>query len=355
MLKIQTEQNTVKIVANLKWPSFRNVALDLEKVLSPHCDVSVHTYSDTALGGRVIVVDTIKDSTLKFIANRLKGSKVILYGPTEGHSIIDSDSRETARKIKIVAVSGFVKELLEDIGVPVAGIIPHGVDMSFREVDKEYEEKVKGIADGKLMMLTIAGNDVRKGIPELLEAYRLVEKAVPRSFLVLHSEPKTYFNEVEKKVKTRFCDPLELSASLGIERIWHTCSYGELTPEQVNALYNCCCVYVSSSKSEGFGLPLIEAYRFDKPVITVNAPPFNEIVEDGVTGSMFESNRIEWVNYRNSIRFKLHAYRPERLAEKMVSLLVNPGIRENISKKICEVKDKWDIRTVYPKILEYFQ
>jgi len=344
----------LKIVTNLAWPAFRNVALDLKKVLSARYDVSVLNYSDATPGGRVIVVDTVKDSTFKFIANKLKGSDVVLYGPTEGHSIIDADSRETAKNIKIVAVSGFVKGLLEDVGLRVAGVIPHGVDVSFRDVDKEYEEKVKGIIDGRLMILTIASNDVRKGIPELLEAYKFVEKAVPHSFLVLHSEPRTYFNEVEKKVKERFCDPLELSASMGIERIWNTCSHGVLTAEQVNALYDCCCIYVSSSKSEGFGLPLIEAYRFNKPVVAVNAPPFNELVEDGVTGSMFDYSRIEWFNYMDSIRFKLHSYKPERLAEKIVSLLLTPEIRENMSRTICEAKWRWDIRTVYPKFLDYF-
>ena len=43
-------------------------------------------------------------------------------------------------------------------------------------------------------------------------------------------------------------------------------------------------VIVLPSKSEGFGLVLLEAFNYEKPVITFNVPAFNETIEHNTTG-----------------------------------------------------------------------
>ncbi len=354
MSEVPTGPNEVKIVANMAWPSFRNVAIDLCKALSPLCQPAVFDLSEASPGGRVILVETIKKDTFKFIKERLHGSDVVLYGPTEGHSILDEESRAVARDIKVVAVSHFVKKMLEEIDVTVAGVVHHGVDMEFRDVDPDLVESIESRVRGRLMALTVAGNDPRKGVQELLHAYRIVEEEVPDSFLIVHSQPKTYYNPVERRFKKRFCDLPGLSSALGIERIWLTASHGLLTPQQVNALYSCCSIYVSSSLSEGFGLPILEAFRFNKPVVAVDAPPFNEVIEDGITGKLFEFEKVKWVNYKSSIRFKLHSYSPRRLAEAIVSLLSDRSKLKAMSRRINESKYRWDIRAVYPRLLDFF-
>ena len=354
MSGIPTGPNEVKIVANMAWPSFRNVAIDLCKALSPLCQPAVFDLSEANPGGRVILVETIKKDTFKFIKERLHGSDVVLYGPTEGHSILDEESRAVAKGVKIVAVSHFVKKMLEEIDITVAGVVHHGVDMGFREVDQDLVESVENRVGDRLIALTVAANDPRKGLPELLRAYRIVEEEVPDSFLIVHSQPKAYYDPVEKRFKERFCDLPGLSSALGIERIWLTASHGLLTPQQINALYSCCSVYISPSLSEGFGLPILEAFRFDKPVVAVDTPPFNEVIENGTTGKLFEFEDIKWVNYKSSIRFKLHSYSPRRLAEAIISLLSARSKLKAMSRRINESKYRWDIRAVYPRLLDFF-
>jgi glycosyltransferase involved in cell wall biosynthesis len=352
--EIPTGPNEVKIVANMAWPSFRNVAIDLCKALSPLCQPVVFDLSEVSPGGRVILVETIKKDTFKFIKERLHGSDVVLYGPTEGHSILDEESRAVARDIKVVAVSHFVKNMLEEIGIAVAGVVHHGIDMDLRDVDMDLQESIKNRVSNGSMILTVASNDPRKGLPELLQAYKMIEEEFSDVFLLLHSQPKTQYDPVEKRLRERFCDLSALSSALGIKRIWLTDSHGTFTPHQVNTLYSCCSIYVLPSFSEGFGLPILEAFRFDKPVVAVDAPPFNEIIEDGETGKLFDYEEVKWLNYKNQIRFKMHSYSPERLAEAIISLVSDRGKLEAMSRRIGELKKRWDIRTVYPRLFDFF-
>ena len=146
----------------------------------------------------------------------------------------------------------------------------------------------------------------------------------------------------------------ELVSELGIKRIWLTNRHGLLTVAEVNALYNLCNIYVLSSLSEGFGLPMLEAFRFNKPVIAVDAQPFNEVIENGRTGILIPLKEVKWFNYKNKVLFKMNVYEPQKLAEAMISLLLKPSVRENIGTHIQENKHRWSIYNLYPKLLDYF-
>ncbi len=127
-----------------------------------------------------------------------------------------------------------------------------------------------------------------------------------------------------------------------------------MTPKEVNALYKLCRVYVLSSFSEGFGLPMLEAFRFNKPVIAIDAPPFNEVIEDGLTGKLIPCRGVQWFNHKNKVLFKMHLYKPRELAEAIVNLLENSDLRENMENQIQERKHRWSIHNLYPKLLDYF-
>jgi len=344
----------LKIVTNLAWPAFRNVASDIHKALKPYCDSSILDWKEAKLGGNILFIETVRKDTLKLLKKFLPGSNIVFYGTTEGHSLLDGESVELARKIKVVAVSNFVRQMLEEVGVSVAGVVHHGVDMSAKEVDMSFLRMVEEKARGKLVALTIASNDPRKGLEKLLQAYEIVEKEVPRGFLVLHSEPKRYYDREKKRYRERYYDLPEMASKLGIERMWLTGSHGMLASEEVKALYKLCHVYVLSSFSEGFGLPMLEAFRFDKPVVAVDAPPFNEIIEDGRTGKLIPYKEVRWFNHKNKILFKMHIYEHSSLAEAMINLLTDIDLQERMQAYIKEKKHEWNIHKSYPKLLDYF-
>ena len=344
----------LNIVTNLAWPAFRNVALDIQKALRPHCNSHLLDWKDAKAGGNILFIETVRRDTLKLVKRILPGSNIVFYGTTEGHSLLDRESVEVARNINVVAVSNFVRQMLEEVDVPVAGVVHHGLDMDATDVDVSFLRSIEEKIGEKLVTLTIASNDPRKGLRELLQAYKLVEKAVPNSFLVLHSEPKKYYDYEEQRYRERYYDLPKLVTNLGIERVWLTNCHGAMSSGEVNALYELCRVYILSSFSEGFGLPILEAFRLNKPVVAVDAPPFNEIIEEGRSGKLIPYEEVRWFNHKNKVVFKMHVYDPHKLAEAMISLLSNNGLRENMENSIRETKYRWSIHKLYPKLLDYF-
>ncbi len=343
----------LKIVTNLAWPSFRNVALDVQKALSPYRRSQVLDWRSAESGGDVLFIETVRTDTLRCLRKLLPKSNVVFYGTTEGHSLLDGESIKLVREAQVVAVSGFVKQMLEEVDVPVAGVVHHGLDMSDTEVNASFLESVGEKTGKKPVALTIAGNDARKGLDRLLRAYALVEARDRDSFLILHSEPRTYYVEAKGR-RQRHCDLSRLASELGLRSVWLTNSYGKLASAEVNALYRLCSIYVLSSFSEGFGLPMLEAFRFNRPVVAVDAPPFNEVIEDGRTGRLIPCTEVRWHNYRNQMLFKMHLYETDSLADAMSDLLLDTRLRARMESCIQKSKHRWEINHLYPELLKYF-
>jgi glycosyltransferase involved in cell wall biosynthesis len=232
--------------------------------------------------------------------------------------------------------------MLEESGIRVAGVVHHGLDMKNHRVNIPFFKTLKRRLKDKSIILTVAANDPRKGLDKLLSAYRLVEHETQNSFLILHSKPTGYYN----LTKT--------AESFKIKRLWLTNLYGKLTPTKLNALYNICNIYVQPNYSEGFGLPILEAFKFNKPTIAVDAPPFNEIIRHNKNGILVPSRGFAWRNYKDMILFKMHRYEAEDMASAIADLLSNQRLITKMQTEIHKEKCHWDIHRLYPKLLSYF-
>jgi len=332
----------IKIITKLDWPSFRNVAILVAKALNTHSNCTIHDWTRAKPGGNILFIGTVFHQTLNFLSKFFTQSNIVFYGTTEGHSFVDETSLEIARQIKIVAVSNFVKQMLEESGIPVAGVVHHGLDVDDHRVNIPFYKTLKKRLQDKSIILTVAANDPRKGLDKLLSAYRFVEHEIQNSFLILHSKPTGYYN------LTKTAEVFK------IKRLWLTNLYGKLTPTKLNALYNICNIYVQPSYSEGFGLPILEAFKLNKPAIAINAPPFNEIIKHNKNGILVPSKGFTWYNYNDMILFKMHRYETEDMASAIVDLLSNQRLITKMQAKIKNEKRHWDYRRLYPKLLSYF-
>jgi glycosyltransferase involved in cell wall biosynthesis len=146
-----------------------------------------------------------------------------------------------------------------------------------------------------------------------------------------------------------------MAKDLKLKHLWLTNLFGKLSPSQLNAFYNLCIVYVQPSYSEGFGLPILEAFRFNKPVIAVDAPPFNEVIEHGKSGILVPLSEITWFNSENLVLFKMHMYRAEDLAHAILGLVTNQQQVAKMQENIQKEKHNWSIRKLYPDLLNYFK
>jgi len=331
----------LKIVTKTDWPSFKNVAEGVRDALQGTCTCSVSDWNDVTPGGQILFIGTLDNETLNFLSHVLRESDVVFYATTEGVSRLAGSSRRIAKSLKVVAVSDFVKQMIEQLGISVVGVVHHGIDMRRADIDSQFKADMPK-AGCRTVFLTVSANHRRKGLDQLLNAFRIVEEHDPESFLILHSEPQGYY------------DLEGLIQSLGIERIWSTNLFGQTTQTQLNALYEACTSYVQSSHSEGFGLPVLEAFRFDKPSIAVDAPPFNEIVEQGRNGILIPSQGVTWFDFQDSISFKLHLYTAEDLAEAMGVIASDHKLLERMRGNIRDEKWSWDSQRLYPALLQYF-
>jgi len=318
-----------------------NVAIQIRKALSSHCNCTIYDQTNVKPGGNILFVDTVIHPTLNFVSKFLGQSNIVFYGTTEGHSFVGEASLRVAKQIKMVAVSDFVKQMLEEIGIPVAGVVHYGLDMDDREVDAQFYKALRKKLKNKKIIFTVAANQSRKGLDNLLCSYRLVEQEIKNTCLILHSEPAGYY------------DISKIAKNLKLKHLWLTNLFGKLTLPELNAFYKLCSVYVQSSYSEGFGLPMLEAFRFDKPVIAVDAPPFNEIVKHGKNGILLPLSRIAWSNFKNMVLFKMHMYRAEDLAHAILELMTNQQYLAEMQENIQKEKHNWSIHKLYPKILNY--
>ena len=332
----------VKIVTRMDWPAFANVALEMKKSLSSYCDCTIYDRSNLKPGGNILFIGTVFHQTLNFLGKFLGRSQIVFYGTTEGHSFVDDASLRIAKQIKIIAVSNFAKQMLGEIGIPVADVVHHGLDMGNRKVDTQFYRVLRKKLRNNKIILSVAANHSRKGLDRLLRAYSLVEQETKNAYLILHSEPG-YYN-LPKTAK-----------NLKLKRFWLTNLFGKLSPGELNALYKLCSVYVQPSYTEGFGLTVLEAFRFDKPVVAVDAPPFNEVIKQKENGILMPVRKITWLNFADVLLFKMHMYQARDLASAIMELTSNPDEVTNMRESIRREKHNWSTRKLYPKLLNHFK
>jgi len=332
----------VKIVTKLDWPAFTNIALQINKALSNYCNCTIHDRTNVRPGGNILFIGTVFRQTLDFLSPFLGRSQVVFYGTTEGHSFVDEASLEIAEQIKIVAVSNFVKQMLGEIGISAVDVVHHGLDMANRRVNTQFYQALRRKLRNKRIILTVSANHSRKGLDNLLQAYGLVEQEIKNAYLILHSEPAGYYN-LSKMAK-----------NLKLKRFWLTNLFGKLSIRELNALYKLCNVYVQPSYSEGFGLTTLEAFRFDKPVIAVDAPPFNEVVRHKENGILVPVRKTTWLNFANLVLFKMRMYQAQDLASAILEVISNPDELKTMQETIRKEKCNWSIHRLYPKLLNHF-
>ncbi len=333
----------VKIVTKLDWPSFHYTATTIQKTLKARNKCTVHRWMNARPGGSIIFLGTVDNAAFKFLRTLIPKSKIIWYATTEGLSQIDDESKSIAQGLTIVAVSNFVKEMLEAIKIPVAGVLHHAVDMSDTRIDGPFYRKWKSKLKERRLILTVSANHQRKGLDKLLSAYGMIQEQDPDTFLIVHSERSGY-HDLRKQ-----------SRGINPKSVWLTQKFGRMTRRQLNSLYKLCTIYVQPSLSEGFGLPVLEAFRFGKGVITVDAPPFNDIIRNGESGLLVPSSQVTWFDFKKSIRFKLFDYQTRNLAKAINQYLSHPKLQSAIESNVDHEKWQWDARALYPQLLDYFQ
>lgn len=142
-----------------------------------------------------------------------------------------------------------------------------------------------------------------KGVHLLIQAFSLVRQEVPTAKLLIVG--KHTFPDYSKKLREMADDSVIFA--------------GYVSDEELPYYYAACDLYATATVWEGFNLPLAEAQACGKPVVAFNLGPHPEVVSDGETG------------------FLVPPRDTDALAEAVIKLLKDTGLRQEMGEKACEL------------------
>jgi len=172
----------------------------------------------------------------------------------------------------VIAVSHFaVPELVECFGIDEAriSVVPNGVDIDWLEPadDAKVAATLKGFGLQQGYFLFVGTLQPRKNVERLLEAYLALPPAVRRARqLVIVGNAGWRCEALLRKIAA--------AVQNGEQVVWLNDVIGDGV---LRYLYAGAGVFVFPSLYEGFGLPVVEAFASNVPVVTSNVSSLPEV------------------------------------------------------------------------------
>ena len=171
---------------------------------------------------------------------------------------------------RTVAISPAIEKRLRDGGVPAKRLttIPSAVDAEALRSTRPRAEvrRELGIADGELLVLTLAALVPRKGVDVLVRAVAALASRPVRLVVAGDGPERGALVEL-----ARACGVAARVVFLGARR-------------DKAELLAACDVFALASHSEGLGVAALEAMAAERPVVASRVGGLGEAVEDGRTG-----------------------------------------------------------------------
>jgi len=191
---------------------------------------------------------------------------------------------------KIITVSLFSKnEIIRKLKIreQKISVIYNAVD-HFKKDDINIEDST----DNKKYILTVASMDPRKNFKAIIDAFLLLEENVDIELYIVGGQSKNIFSHID----------IEKNSKIHI--------LGRVTDKELEKYYRNANMFIYMSFYEGFGIPPLEAMRFNCPVIVSDIPIFHEVYDDAVVyispySILDISNGIKKLYYDKELRAKL--------------------------------------------------
>jgi glycosyltransferase involved in cell wall biosynthesis len=177
----------------------------------------------------------------------------------------------------IVAMSKNGEQLLLEAGVPRDRLtyIPHAIDRSIWNADVEpVRDLLRVPEDAHLTIITAMNKGKRKSFPEMLHAWTMFAASHEDVYLYLHTDKWGHMDGIN-------LIPLLKALNAPEDRIRWVNSVqmrAGVPAEMVARLMRSSDVLLLASRSEGFGLPVIEAQAVGTPVIVTDHTAQPELV-----------------------------------------------------------------------------
>jgi glycosyltransferase involved in cell wall biosynthesis len=196
----------------------------------------------------------------------------------------------------IVAMSKNGERLLLQAGVPRDRLtyIPHAIDRSIWNADVQpVRDLLRVPEDAHLTIITAMNKGKRKSFPEMLHAWTMFATSREDAYLYLHTDKWGHMDGIN-------LIPLLKALGAPEDRIRWVNSVqmrAGVPAEMVARLMRSADVLLLASRSEGFGLPVIEAQAVGTPVIVSNHTAQPELVRDH---GQVVKGQIHWEDFHES-------------------------------------------------------
>lgn len=230
----------------------------------------------------------------------------------------------------VISVSNYGHRCVTALDLLPAGRfrrIYNGVDLSlFREVAGRSAifRKRYGIPEDRLLVVQVSWIRPEKGVPEMLDASRLVVARNPNAHFAIVGEGP---------YRSQYMDRAE---EMGLSD--HVTWTGLVENPFAMAVYEAADVVCQPSRwEEAFGWVITEAMASSKPVVATRVGGIPEIVEEGESGFL--------VDRGDSLA----------LAERILLLLADPSLRERMGRTgRRKVEEKFDLTKTVAELLEFY-
>lgn len=183
-----------------------------------------------------------------------------------------------------------------------------------------------GISEGDKVLLTVARLDPMKAQDKVILALKRVVSKIPNTKLVLVGDGSFSSSKLGLSKGERWLWYLrECVEKEGLER--NVVFAGYLPEKELGVAYAMCDAFILPSVREGFGLVVIEAWLYKKPVIVSSYAGVADLIVDGVNGLLFDPNNIEQLTSRI-----IEVLTDEELAETL-------GKRGFETSKLCYIDE----------------
>lgn len=237
---------------------------------------------------------TIHDG-LFYLSNQFQKSKVILFI----HSFIEKWVYLRSKKLHFISHFSISKSLLKESLKKKAIIIPNTTPL-----EEIHEERIK-LTDNKPYAFIVRSIEERAFIDLIIEASTHFKDKL--NFIIAGKGPLLeHYKELTKSIKAD-----------------NVLFLGYIKDEQLVSLYKKSTLVILPAKyGEGFGLPIIEGYLFNKPVIASNICAIPEVIIS--KEFLFNNNPRELINKIDMClekfpKYNYFLYYQENFSKKIIS------------------------------------
>lgn len=176
-------------------------------------------------------------------------------------------------------------------------------------------------------LLHVGTMEIRKNLVNLIKAYHLLIPKYPKLKLILIGQFSPKITIDDKNAIMNYISKYQLESRVIFP--------GYLSDEELALYYKDATAYVFPSMNEGFGIPILEAFKAEIPVLVANNSCLPEVGGDAVV--------------------TFDPYDPEDIKSKLENILDNPGLAKALVLKGKERLTLFNWKTAAKELVALFK